>query len=192
MEEPGAAGLSVSHAGRRRADREYDLAGTNTRRVRRALAQPSHPSLCATSGSPYPCRPRRRTRPPRSRSCGLFSRHRLSRPARSQGHLCLTARRSRCACRRPDARCGSPSFSLSTAHQPALVIKPEKSSFRRSEDDGAQLMSNSKIESVYLPSADDLFVAGAGCSSRRTPTPLNSHWRQIQGLQRRSLTGPGA
>ena len=36
-EEPGAAGLSAPHVGRRRADREH-LAGTNTRRVRRALA----------------------------------------------------------------------------------------------------------------------------------------------------------
>ena len=38
MEEPGAAGLSAPHAGRRCADREHYLAGTNTRRVRRALA----------------------------------------------------------------------------------------------------------------------------------------------------------
>jgi putative transposase len=38
VEEPGVAGLSAPHAGRRCADREHLSAGTNTRRVRRALA----------------------------------------------------------------------------------------------------------------------------------------------------------
>ena len=38
MEEPSVAGLSAPHAGCRRADRDTYLAGTNTRRVRRALA----------------------------------------------------------------------------------------------------------------------------------------------------------